>query len=219
MSLFWSVSSGPLCWIQAKGTTPRWKGLIIMSKILSWTDQKPTKQSPLRHPGVTRIWTATSAAAAVISMLWHDEAAEQMRQKHFHFVKLCGKREKLLHFSIPLHAPRTSGILKWIWGIEVRFPAQTLFMTPFFSLIRSRPNTMDELPNSPMLTGTERCSNVLPRPRHGLFIVFAEVVTLKNKSRWSFPAAAPLIRAAVRLSHLSAFESRSPDWVHLVAAC
>lgn len=70
---------------------------------------------------------------------------------------------------------------------------------------------MDELPNSPMLTGTERCSNVLPRPRHGLFIVFAEVVTLKNKSRWSFPAAAPLIRAAVRLSHLSAFESRNPD--------
>lgn len=77
-------------------------------------------------------------------------------------------------------------------------------MTPFFSLIRSRLNTMDELPNSPMLTGTQRCSNVLPRPHHGLFIVFTEGVTLKN--RWSFPAADPLIRAAVRRSHLSASE-------------
>lgn len=92
--------------------------------------------------------------------------------------------------------------------------AQTLFMTPFFSLIRSRLNTMDELPNSPMLTGTERCSNVLPRPHHGLFIVFAEGVTLKNKNRWSFPGADPLIRAAARPSHLSAFESWSPSLLH-----
>lgn len=88
--------------------------------------------------------------------------------------------------------------------------ARTLFMTPFFSLIRSRLNMMDELPNSPMLTGTERCSNVLPRLHHGLLIVFAEGVTLKNKNRWSFPAAAPLICAAVRLSHLSAFELWNP---------
>lgn len=89
--------------------------------------------------------------------------------------------------------------------------ARTLFMTPFFSLIRSRLNMMDELPNSPMLTGTERCSNVLPRPHHGLFMVFAEGVTLKNKNR-SFP---PLIPAAVRLSHSSAFELRSLLSLHV----
>lgn len=106
------------------------------------------------------------------------------------------ERPKLLNFSISetLHASCSrcrSRTLKRIRCIEVCFPTwrrrrRYLWLHSSPWMIRSRLNTTDELPNSPMLTGMERCSNVLPCPHHGLFIMFAEGVTLKNKNRSSF---------------------------------
>lgn len=137
-----------------------------------------------------------------------NEEAEEMRQKqkHFHIIKLCGKM--FLCFSISArwnvtlaywsHCGR--GILKLIRYVEVFFLAcPLLHSSPW--MIRSRLNTMDELPNSPVSTRMERRSNVPLRPRHGLLIVFAEGVTVKNKNRLSFSAADPLIRAAVFGTH------------------
>lgn len=122
----------------------------------------------------------------------------------------CAERPALLRFLIFVRWDATRaycshcgrGILQLIWYIEVCFLAchrhghfLLLHSSPW--MIRSRLNTIDELPKSPLSTRMERCSNVPLHPRHGLFIVFAEGVTLKNKNRSSFSVAEPLIRAAV----------------------
>lgn len=178
-------------------STPHSKDLMITSKSvnseLNLSKTSQTKPAPSHWCDQDLNRHLRSSSNINVMTRWSGRTNEAETFPHRQIMR---KRPKLLHFSISetLHASRSrwrSRTLKWIRCIEVCFPTcrrrrRYLLLHSSPSMIRSRLNTMDELPNSPMLTGMERCSNVLPCPHHGLFIMFAQGVTLKNKCRSSF---------------------------------
>lgn len=106
-------------------------------------------------------------------------------------------------------------ILKLIWYIKGCFfgmsTSQTFSIKPFFSFndkITFEHNWWAAKLSS--VTRLERCSNVLLRPRHGLFILCAEGVTLRNKNRSMFSAADPRICTAGFATQQPAAELWSP---------
>ena len=114
------------------------------------------------------------------------------RSRNFSYIsELCGRTSVSTCSDLCLLQPlwtRNSEINRLHW----RFLAchrHGRFLWLHFSpwMIRSRLSTMDELPNSAAPTRMERCSDVPLRPCRGLFMVFAEGVTLKNCARATGP--------------------------------